>query len=181
MARIPLVAIETATEEQLSLLETIRRTRGGVLNLFRGLAQRPEAARCLAELGEFLRFQSSLSGALREAVILAVAAHWRCDYEIQQHYPVALRAGLDPAIASALAGGTVPASLPEEVRSAVDYAIALVRAGRVDEATFLEARHHLSVEQLVDLTILVGYYSLAAMFLNAFEIELEREPVVPRE
>ena len=52
----------------------------------------------------------------------------------------------------------------------VAVATELVTAGRLAEATFARAEAALGRQGLVELVGLVGYYTLVAMTLNAFEV-----------
>lgn len=173
MARVPLVSPESANEAQRQAFEDVSRQRGVVYNLFRAMAHSPEATRRVGAVGAMLRFDCGLPGRLREAVTLAVAARWGCDYELQQHRRAARVVGLDEATVTALIEGHEPAALDALETAAVRYARALCRDGRVDDALVEPLRASLDAQRLVELNVLVGYYSLLAMFLNGMEVDLE--------
>ena len=173
MARVPLVAPEDASAEQRAAFAVVAARRGRVANLFRAMAHSPEATRRVGDLGSFLRFESSLPGRLREAVILAVSARWRCGYERAQHEPLARALGLSDAALAELRRGRVPAELGPAEAAAVRYARALARGGRAPEELLVPLRRALDERGLVELHLLVGYYSLLALFLNGLEVEVE--------
>jgi 4-carboxymuconolactone decarboxylase len=178
MARVTLVAPEAATPEQQAAFAEVARQRGSVGNLFRAMAHSPEATRRLGALGAFLRFEAALPPLLREAVILAVAGRWGCAYEQHQHVSIATELGLDEATVAALAEGRT-GDLPPLEAIAVRYAVALSRDGRADAATAERLRAALGERGLVELTVLVGYYSMLALFLNGLEVEVEVDPPSP--
>ncbi|HZU05827.1 MAG TPA: carboxymuconolactone decarboxylase family protein [Chloroflexota bacterium] len=179
MARVRLIAPEAATAEQRAAFAEVGRQRGGAGNLFRALAHSPELMRRVGALGAFLRFEAPLPARLREAVILAVAGRWACAYERQQHRPLAARLGLGEAALAALEAGQVPAELTPLEATAVRYALALARDGQADDATVARLRAALGERGLVELTALVGYYVLLALFLNGLAVDLDATPPLP--
>ena|SRR5215210_1674161 len=181
MARVSLVAPEAATAEQQAAFAAVGASRGGVGNLWRALAHSPQIARSLGAVGAFLRFECNLPASLREAVILAVAGRWDCAYEQLHHHPLAARLGVAPAAMAALDAGRAPASgaLPRLDDAAVRYALALARDGRADATLADELRAGLGEQGLVELTSLVGYYTLLALVLNGLEVDLDLDPPLP--
>jgi 4-carboxymuconolactone decarboxylase len=173
MAHVSLIAPESATPEQQAAFDAVAGHWGRVSNVFRAMGHSPAVMLPVSATGGALRAQSVLSLPLREAVILAVAGRWACAYEQHVHVSQALRAGLSEAAVAALGAGAVPADLPPLDTAAVRYAHALSRDGRADAALAAELRAALGEQGLVELTILVGWYSLLAMFLNGLAVDLD--------
>jgi len=174
MARVRLVAPEEATEEQRAAFAAVAQQRGAVYNLFRAMAHSPAAARHVGAVGAFLRFDCALPPRLREAAILAVAGRWGCAYERHYHEPAAAREGLSAATIAALVDGRIDAAdLSPLEAAAVQYALALSRDSRADAALAERLRAELGEGGLVELTVLAGYYSLLAMFLNGLEVDVD--------
>jgi 4-carboxymuconolactone decarboxylase len=69
--------------------------------------------------------------------------------------------------------------VPPLTAAAVRYAHALTRDGRADAALADELRAGLGEQGLVELTGLVGYYSMLALILNGLEVDLDAEPAIP--
>jgi 4-carboxymuconolactone decarboxylase len=86
---------------------------------------------------------------------------------------------LSPAALAALDAGAVPAELPPLEQAAVAYAQALTRDGQADATTVEQLRAALGERGLVELTVLVGYYTLLALFLNGLNVDLDAEPNDP--
>jgi 4-carboxymuconolactone decarboxylase len=179
MAHVRLVAPEAATPEQQAAFAEVARQRGAVPHLFQAMAHSPEAARRVGAVGAYLRFDATLPPRLREAVILAVAGRWDCAYERQHHQPLAARLGISSAAVAALDGGAVPPDLAPLETAAVEYALALTREGRADPARVEQLRASLGEPGLVELTVLVGYYTLLALFLNGLAVDLDVDPPLP--
>ncbi len=66
----------------------------------------------------------------------------------------------------------MPAGLSEDDAAVVRYAIELNRFNSVSDATYAQALERLGERKVVELTALVGYYTMVAMTLNAHEIPL---------
>jgi 4-carboxymuconolactone decarboxylase len=181
MARVPLIAPETATPEQQAAFAEVGASRGGVGNLWRALAHSPALMQRIGATGAYLRFESVLPAAVRETVILAVAGRWDCAYEQAHHHPLAARHGLDAAASAALDAGQPPppGSVPPLTAAAIRYAHALTRDGRADGALADELRAGLGDQGLVELTGLVAYYSMLALILNGLAVDLDAEPAIP--
>jgi 4-carboxymuconolactone decarboxylase len=154
---------------QRAVYEATRAGRRGTVpaNVLAWLAS-PELAGRAAHLGEFIRYGTALSPAQSELAILIVARHWSCHYEWAIHAVEAARAGVAADIVTAIADRQRPAlaDLDQVIYDLVDQLV----VGGVGEATFVDAEHRLGRAALVELVGLVGYYTMVAMTLNAFEV-----------
>lgn len=170
MTRVRLVSPEDASPEQRGAFAHLAVTRGTVGNLWRAMAHSPELTRRLSEVGNYLRFESSLPNRLREAVILALSGRWQCAYERSVHEPIAQSLGLSPAATAALVQGGEPDELTALEAAAVRYARVLAKDGHAP-ASLLGPLREFGETGLVEIHALVGYYSLLALFLNGLEVE----------
>jgi 4-carboxymuconolactone decarboxylase len=138
----------------------------------------PELCGRVEQLGVFVRYECSVPMRLRELAILAVGAHWRAAYEWFAHAPIAAKQGVPPAVIEAIGrGGAEPPFDAEPDRVVVAFVRELLRDGRVSDATYEPVRALLGDKGAVELTGLVGYYSLLALQLNVFEVQ--PPPTVP--
>ena len=166
MRRLPLITDTVASEAQEVALRLSATRRGVRLNLFRAMAHSPEATARVSGVGDYLRFDSLLPPRLREAVILAISARWNCDYERVIHEPAGRAAGLTDAVVAELREGRIPAGLSDAEAACVAYAIELSESGVTSDALWSAMEVHLSAQQIVELHLVIGYYSMLAMFLN---------------
>src|SRR5215510_8675116 len=74
--------------------------RGGLRGPFNAWLRSPEFADRAQRVGEYIRYQSSLPKKLNEFAILITARWWNAKFEWYAHYPLALQAGLEPAVAA---------------------------------------------------------------------------------
>ena len=63
---------------------------------YRAYVRNPDLAPKLSALSDYLRWNTSLPPRLSEFAILITARQWTAQYEWFAHYPLAIKAGLDP-------------------------------------------------------------------------------------
>ena len=148
--------------------------------LFDTWLRAPTAGQPAAQLGEQLRFFGTLDDSLREMVTLTVAAHWRAAFEFWAHAKAATSAGLSEKVIDALRDGRTPPLSDQEllVYSAVGD---LLQAKNIDDTVYDHLRSLLGEPALVELVMVVGYYSMVCISMRAFAIGLpdDVEPFWP--
>ena len=170
MARLPypdLTAPETAP-----LVERIVAERGKVLNLYRMLMHSPVVAEGWLKLFTAIRHQASLSGRLREMVILRIAVINGAEYEFQQHLPIGLREGLTGDEIEALQRDDLSGFAAAD-RAILELCDTMTRDVHVPEAIFAAAAAHLPEKEMVELVATIAGYNLVSRFLEAMAIDPE--------
>ena len=117
-------------------------------------------------LGEYLRERSVFPPRLSEFMILIAARHWTQQYEWSLHCPIAIRAGVEPAVADAIAAGQRPAQMSHEQAILYDCCTELLRTQGVSDASYARALAAFGEQGIVEAVATVGYYSMLAMILN---------------
>jgi 4-carboxymuconolactone decarboxylase len=179
--RFPTLAPDQMTPAQRKVADAIlagpRKGLGGPFNTW---LRSPELADRLQQVGEHLRFHSSIPPRLNEFAILLTARAWDADYEWSAHYPLAIKAGLSPAIAADVAGGRRPAGMAADETAVYDFVTELRATHRVGDATFAAAQAVLGDQGIVDLVALSGYYDLVSMTLNTAQVVAPKDgPQLP--
>jgi 4-carboxymuconolactone decarboxylase len=173
MARLNLPPEEAMTPEQKeAVAEVVSGLRGRVPAPMIAWLRNPELARRAQKLGELLRYQTSLEPRLSELAILVCARHWTAHYEWMAHKRDGLKAGMDPEVVAAIAARRPPALKDAQERAVYDVATTLLATTRLPAALHASATAALGERGLVELVGLLGYYSMVALTLNAFEIGL---------
>jgi 4-carboxymuconolactone decarboxylase len=136
------------------------------------MLHQPRLADPAQKLGEFLRYRTSLPPSLSELSILVVARHWDCDFEWHQHAAIALRGEMSPDIVEAIRNDREPLQLNEAQRAVYAFARVLLEEHFVPDPIYDRVKSLFGVVGAVELTALVGYYTLIAFTLNAHQVPL---------
>jgi alkylhydroperoxidase family enzyme len=170
MARIPYpeaAALSAETQDQLAKLPP--------LNLFRMLAGGEGLLRGFVRLGNHILFKTELPAVLREIAILRVGALSAARYEVFQHERIARGLGMSDALIAAIRTGPDDPAFDDLQRLIVRYTDDVVRNVRASDDTFRPLAARISVRQLQELTITIGYYMMVSRFLETFGVDIEGE------
>jgi 4-carboxymuconolactone decarboxylase len=128
------------TPDQKALIEHVLTGERGTLNgPFNVTLRSPEMGDLAQKLGAYLRFHSSLPDRLKEFAIIMTARYWTSQYEWSGHKKLAIKAGLKPAVAEAVATGTRPKSMSPDEEVVYNFAYELLYTKQVSDATFKAA------------------------------------------
>jgi uncharacterized peroxidase-related enzyme len=169
MARISLIAPESASPEVRAIYDTTLRGKPG--NVQKALAHRPEM------LKNFLNFYASvgrsLDRKLYELIYLRVSFINGCRYCAQHHVASSKRLGLTSEDWAALKAGTY-SRYGEKERAALTYVDKLTRTPQeIAEADFDELKKHFTDPEIVDIHMLAGLANLTNRLTDPLGLELE--------
>ncbi|MGY1692567.1 carboxymuconolactone decarboxylase family protein [Geodermatophilus sp. SYSU D01105] len=165
--RLPLPPEGELTDAQRAAVAEISSgPRGAVIGPFAPLLRSPELMTRLQKVGEHLRWSSPLDRRLFEMTILFVSRWWDQDFEWSYHHPLALEAGLDPAVADALGEGRRPEGMDPAAAAVWDLLDELHRTRRVGDDTYARALEQLGDAGVVEVVGAAGYYTTLAMVMN---------------
>lgn len=171
MARISTIEQkESLASEHHSIYDAIAQSRGQVRGPFAVLLHSPQVAERTAHLGAYIRFESRLDPKEAELVILTAARELDCQHEWAAHVPLARKAGVREETIAAIRDRKAPLGLGPDEAEISNYVQQLLRSHRVNQATFQAMLDRFGVKRLVELTASIGYYSMLACTLNAFEV-----------
>ncbi len=199
MARIPYA--DCTSDAVRPLADRIAAERGSVLHLYQMLLHSPPFAEGWLKYLTAVRHQSSLSGALRELIIMRVAllnnAPYEADqhapialreliimrvallnnapYEADQHAPIALAEGVDQAKLDALAQWQDCDRFDERERAVLAYTDAMTRHVQVPDAVFAAVSALHDPKDLVEITATIAAYNMVSRFLEALQIHSHDE------
>lgn len=169
MARIPYA--DLSSPDVAPLVERIVAERGSVLHLYQMLLHSPPLAEGWLKLMTQVRQKLSLSGQLRELVIMRIAHLNGAPYEADQHAPIALKEGLSQAQLDAIPDWRAAGPLfsdPEQ--AALALCDAMTRDIHVADDCVALVRQHLGERQLVELAATIASYNMVSRFLEALQI-----------
>jgi 4-carboxymuconolactone decarboxylase len=146
---------------------------------FGPLLHSPDMTRHIEQLGVYIRYNSAVPMRQRELAICMIGATWQADFEWYAHAPIAEAQGIPATALAQIAAGQAPdLSDPQDI-AAANFVAELMQTRRVSDATYTAALQAFSEVGVVDLTALVGYYTLLAMTLNTFEVPVPEGADIP--
>jgi alkylhydroperoxidase family enzyme len=169
MARIPYYDPAKAPPKLAELMGKIKPQ----LNIFRALANSDPVARGFVQLGNALLMRGKLSPKLREIAILRVGWLSRASYEIFQHERIGREVGLQEDKIRAIASGGESSAFDNQERAVLRYTDDVVHNVRASDETLNAVKAFLDTEQVVELTITIGYYMMVSRFLESMGVDDE--------
>lgn len=168
--------VQDPDPDQRELLGKGMSTDGGrPLNIFGTMVHHPILMKRFNVLGGLFMTRSVLSPRLREIVILRVADRTDCEYEWHQHVRIARDCGVEQDEIE-LVRKDDPSSAeswtPLE-RAALAFTDDVLDDDRAGDDTWSDLADQLSEPQLLELTMLVGFYRMTAAFLNTVQVQPE--------
>jgi 4-carboxymuconolactone decarboxylase len=146
---------------------------------YRAYIYNPDLANRLTAMSEYLRWNTSLPPRLSELAILITARQWTAQYEWYAHYPLALKGGLDPKIADAVAAGKRPEGMKEDETALYDLASELYRDKKVSDPVYKAALGQFGERGIMDIIGIIGYYDLVSMTLITMQAGMPDDKVKP--
>lgn len=171
--RITLPGIDQLSPEQRRVFDDmVRGPRGVVIGPIRAVIHSPELADRWQKLGEYVRYRTVFPEKLSELAILTTARRWNSNVEWTIHRRIAEGAGLDSAIIDALRDGRVPDFGEEEMSEIYAFTREMQMSGTVSDDVYLPVKARWGEQGVVELTAIVGYYTMVAMMLNTHHVPL---------
>ena len=176
--RFPQIPEEKLTPEQRAIVDDIRagpRSKlatssaskpGPIGGPFNVMLRSPGIGMLIQKLGGEIRFNSVISGKLNELAILITARHYMANYEWNAHCKLALKGGLNPAIAEAIAEGREPEGMDADESLIYEFSRSLHNNHGVSDELFKRASDRFGERGVVDIIAVNGYYSLVSFLLN---------------
>lgn len=179
--RPPTLSESALSDKQREVYDAILSgPRGHVVGPLRVWLQSAEMAERAQALGQFARYDSSLSSKHSELAILVTGRYWSSDFEWNQHAPIALSAGVPASVVDAIGQGKTPVFEDDDLRVIFRFAVELHRDKVVSDAVYADAVDLLGVQGAVDLVAVCGYYTLISMTINAFHVSPGNGPELPK-
>lgn len=165
--RLPPLAETALTPAQRRAAEAFETARGTpVFGPFWPLLRSPDLMLRASEMGLYLRYGSALPLALSEFAILIVARLWSQQLEWHIHHPIALKTGVSPETAQAIAEGRRPVGMSADEELVWTFSTELQHNRAVSDPTYAALVARFGERGAVDLAGINGYYALLAMTMN---------------
>ena len=177
--RLP--ALTELTPRQQEISDAIAAKRGATRGPFLIWLRSPELAEKVDALGAYCRFDASINERLRELSLLIAARHFDAQYSWNAHHKKAIAAGVSAESIKELANNEVPHFAHADEQLLYSFATQILRDHFVDQETFDAAHAEWGEAGLVDIIGCLGNFSMLAMLLNTFQVDLKPgdEPPFP--
>lgn len=139
---------------------------------FNAMLFSPALGMAVQQLGEVIRYQTTLDARAREIVILEVARAESSEYEWMAHADAGRRAGLSEDQLDAVRAGQPPAGLTGQEEAIHLVATELVYSGDLSSETLKQVERTLGLPTLTEVVFLVGYYRMIALSLRVWRVPL---------
>lgn len=147
------------------------------LNIFRMMGHSGEMLDGFVRLGNQILAFSKLDPILREIAIVRVGVLSKAGYEVHQHERISRQIGMDDAKIAAIHEGPEAAAFSDLEKMVMRFTDDVVANVRASDETFKPLQEKLSLQELQELTITVGYYMMVSRFLETFDVDIEGAPV----
>ncbi len=172
MTRIPYPDPATLTPENSELLADLPQ-----LNVSRMLAGSPSMFIPLTRVFSAYLNEGLLTDEMREMAILRVGYLRNSEYEVVNHLRVAQLIGMSPEKIAALVPGEPQDAFTPDERAVLRFVDEVVRDGGASRDAFDAVAAFMPPAEMIELTLVVGVYTLVSQFCATFEIEPEEVPI----
>ena len=180
MSRIPLPSPDSMTDDQKRVYEKIvSGPRGRLVGPLRAALHSPELAERWQALGALLRFGTSLPPRVSELAIVVTARRWNSQIEWHIHAQAARAAGIADAVLDAIQAREMPRFDTRDDEVVYEFSRQLQETGQVDPDLYAEAVARWQAVGVVELTAVIGYYTMVSMTLNAHDIPMPDDAPAP--
>lgn len=165
--------------EQQKVYAEIMRVRGRVRGPFAVWLRNAELAAGALKLQDLFASRVKLERRLVQLMILVAARFANAQYAWFIHEPHALQHGIAPDIIAAIRERRTPNFTREDERAVYDITLELNTTHTLSQGTFERGMALFDEQRMVELISAVGFYSMVAMTLNAFEVTVpgSRQPL----
>ena len=180
MERIRSVARDQATPEQRRVGDIIFGSRdedyGGPSAI---LLHVPELAERFEHFRNYLVREQKLPQPMLHLAALITARFWSAQYAWWKRVELCLAAGIPAEVIDAVRDRRRPAFTDPDLEAVYDYVSELLENRRISDATHVRLQAIIGDECLIELVLIVGFYSMLGLTCNAFEPNFPAGVVAP--
>jgi alkylhydroperoxidase family enzyme len=141
------------------------------------LAGSPATFQAMVRLFSSYLNDGVLEPELREIIILRVGHLRKSKYEVRNHQNAARVIGMSQERIQALEPGQDLTLFTNEERLVIQFVDEVVQDGAASKATFDAVAGFMNTAELLEVTVVVGVYTMVSQICATFEIELEERPI----
>ncbi|HEY7162984.1 MAG TPA: carboxymuconolactone decarboxylase family protein [Candidatus Binatia bacterium] len=172
MGRLPEIDEALLAPEQRAIYDKLKRERGHVRGPFAVWLRNAELCQHTLNLQEMFASRVKLERRLLELMILTAARSANAEYAWFIHEPHALRLGIAPSVVAAIRERRTPDFSREDERVVYAITTELNTTRQLSETNYNRGIAAFGEEAMVELVSAIGFYSMVAMTLNAFQVSV---------
>lgn len=172
MTKLPMMPLEEMPEKTRNMI-TGGKSQLSVLNINKMMAHAEHSVRHFMRMGNSLLTQAKLDARLRELSILRIAYLCNSQYEWYQHEIVAQQVGVSEQQITAVRIDRDSQVFNDQERAVLKYTEEVTLNVKSSDESFNELTQFLSHQELVELTLTIGFYNMVARFLENTGVEIE--------
>ena len=157
----------------------MKETRVGLAGPWNIMLRSPGMGASLLNLYNYYRHNTLLPPRQMEFGVLITSREWDAQFEWFTHYPLAIKAGVPPAVLADLRAGKRPGGMSAEQSAEYDFAVELLRKHLVSDGTFRRANAALGEKGVVELTGLIGTYVTFGSLINVSQVPVTANKDTP--
>ena len=184
-SRLPLPRREDLDELGQGVYDIVADPTGVTLRGLRGpggiYLYSSQVAALLRPLNNYLRNQAGFSPRLREIAILAAARACDSQFEWVAHEKESLKLGIPMEVIDVIKHRKPTTGLDETEALVIDLCRESFERRNLSPEVYARALQRFGTKGLVDLAVLMGYYTMMAGVLTVFDMQLDpgQEPLLP--
>jgi 4-carboxymuconolactone decarboxylase len=172
MGRLPELDEAKLSTDQRKIYDEIKSLRGQVRGPFAVWLRNAELGAATLKLQDMFASRVKLERRLVQLMILVAARFANAQYAWFIHEPHALQHGIAQEIVDAIRERRTPNFAKEDERAVYDITLELNTTHTLSAATFDRGMKLFDEQRMVELVSAVGFYSMVAMTLNAFDVQV---------
>jgi len=165
---------EAVDQALAGMLPAERRNPRDASNVLATLVNHPALTKAFLRFNVHLLYTSTLPPRIRELAILRVAHRRDCAYEWTHHVELAKREGISDDEIALVRRGPDSWTADEFERAVLTGVDELDEKSQLSDETWATLGERLDDRQRMDYVFTVGSYTMLAMALNTFGVEVER-------
>ena len=174
MAKVPYISRNDMHPSKQNIYDKISSSRGAVQNVFSALLNNPEATQAVTNLGEYIRYKSTLHPIIREIAILVTAKKLKNSYEWSQHEPVAKSVGVSNEVIEYILDENNQNKIDTKESIFIESAKELVTSSRLKQKTFDSLMKSLGMQSTIDFIVTVGYYTMLDKIISTLDVDFDK-------
>ena len=174
MARTPTVTRDKVEAQHREAFDRVTADNGDRVDSGPGsvMINSPDMRERANNLVKYFREVSDLPQPIQELIMILTARHMDCQYIWFAHSARARQHGLSDELVDAIRDKKPLPELPADQDAVAKYVVELFTNHKVNQSTFDTVIGIFGAQRLTEITTMMGYYSLLAFNVNAFEVDV---------